>query len=165
MKKVVYSTTDRNIVEVLKGAEQGMTVAELSAALGTPVNSGNINGAKNKGLISQIGTREVLRPSKRKVATYRFVTDEVALRSDNKPYAYSDNEKKIMEILKNADAPMTLNEIAAAMGVDKLSSGSINALANVKGNIEKADQVEVSVYTKSKVAVWGFLADIPTDAE
>ena len=63
------------------------------------------------------------------------------------------------------EGDFTLAELAAAMNKERLTSGSINGLVK-KGNIAKGENdrtIEVTV--KSSVNVYGFVKDIPADAE
>ena len=159
VKKVNYTDNDRAIVAALKDSEP-MTMAQLAEATGIALKSGHIVGAMNKGLIQVAGEAEVQRPVSRKVSTYVFVTNELQTRKDGKPYSYSGGETAILNVLANASAPLTLAQIAAELGVEKLSSGSINGLMK-KGNVEKGEQVVVSTFAKSKVKTYAFLADIP----
>ena len=48
------------------------------------------------------------------------------------------------------------------MGLEKLSSGSINGLVK-KGNITKGDMREIETQSKSKVKVYGFVSEIPAE--
>ena len=160
--KPVYTENDRAIVNALKGTD-GMTLAEINAT-GLEIKSGHIVSAMKKGLIASIGEREVTRPSTRKVSTYNFVTADAQVRENGKPFDYTEGESKVLAAAANIDSPFTLADLAKAMGVEKLSSGSINSLVR-KGNITKGDQVEVPAIAKSTVKVYGFVADIPADAE
>lgn len=47
--------------------------------------------------------------------------------------------KSIVETLKNANAPMTLAEIAQTIGVDKIATGTTNAMVSA-GVIAKGEQ-------------------------
>lgn len=162
--KIVYTDNDRAIVNALKNTENGMTLAEINEATGLEIKSGHIVSAMKKGLIASIGEREVTRPSTRKVSTYNFVTADAQNRENGKAYDYTDGEKNVLSVAGGIDSPFTLADLAKAMGVEKLSSGSINSLVR-KGNISKGDQVEVPAVAKSTVKVYGFVADIPVDAE
>ena len=166
-KKIVYTDNDRLIVETLKGAEAPMTMAELSEAAGVEFKSGHLTAARTKGLIELGEDREVLKPAVKEVATYQLITEEISVRPSlkegvpGKPYGYSETELAIMKVLKDADAPMTLAEISEALGTP-LTSGSINALVNRKGNVAKVGTVEVPTSKKSIVHTYRFLADIPS---
>ena len=129
------------------------------------VKSGNLVGAVKKGLIEVIGERDVTRPGKRKVATYKFVTADALSNDEGKTFNYTDNEKALLEVAAKMEGEFTLAELAAAMNKDRLTSGSINGLVK-KGNIAKGENdrtIEVTV--KSSVNVYGFVKDIPADAE
>ena len=63
------------------------------------------------------------------------------------------------------EGDFTLAELAAAMNKERLTSGSINGLVK-KGNIAKGENDRtIEVTTKSSVNVYGFVKDIPADAE
>lgn len=64
-------------------------------------------------------------------------------------------ELKILEVLKNANEPMTLAEITLAGGFEKpLVSGNINALITNKGKVEKCGEKEITYTAKKKVATY-----------
>lgn len=157
--KIVYTDNDRAIVSALKGTE-GLTLAELSEATGLELKPGHVVSAMKKGLIASIGEREVIRPSVRKVYTYNYVDGDIHSGENGKAYNYTDNEKAVLAASAGIDSPFTLADLAKAMGLEKLSSGSINGLVK-KGNISKGDMVEVPAESKSTVKVYGFVADIP----
>lgn len=162
-KPVTYNDNDRAIVNALKGKE-GLTLAEINEATGLTLVSGNIVSAMKKGLIAASGEKEVERPVIRPVSTYSFVTDEVLMGANGKPFNYTDGEKVILGAAKNIDGEFTLSDLAAAMNLEKLSSGSINGLVK-KGNIAKAGTRDVESTAKSTVKVYSFVKDIPADAE
>lgn len=157
--KIVYSDNDRAIVNALKGTE-GLTLSEMNAN-GLEIKPGHIVSAMKKGLIAKIGEREVMRPAKRKVSTYVFVTAD-ALTNGDKAFNYTDNERKVLSAAGSIEGEFTLAELATAMGLEKLSSGSINGLVK-KGNISKGEQREVIYDSKTTVGVYGFVADIPNE--
>lgn len=161
-KTIVYTDNDRAIVNALKGTE-GLTLSELNAT-GLELKSGHIVSAMKKGLIETIGEKEVIRPTTRKVSTYNFVDADVHMGENGKAFNYTDNEKHVLEVAGGIESPFTLAKLAEAMGVEKLSSGSINGLVK-KGNITKGEMVEVPAESKSNVKVYGFVKDIPADAE
>lgn len=160
-KPVTYNDNDRAIVNALKGNE-GLTLAEINEATGLTLVSGNIVSAMKKGLIAASGEKEVERPVVRPVSTYSFVTDEVLIGANGKPCNYTDNEKGILGAAKGIDGEFTLADLAAAMGLEKLSSGSINGLVK-KGNIAKAGSRDVEGIAKSTVKVYSFVRDIPDE--
>ena len=164
-KQTVFTKTDKAIVEVLKGAAEGLTLAELNQATGLEVKSGHLTGAIKKGLIEAIGEREVFRPGKRKVATYSFVTPEALSNAEGKVFNYTDNEKALLAAAATIEGDFTLAELATVMNKERLTSGSINGLVK-KGNIAKgeADRT-IDVMVKSSVNVYGFVKDLPADAE
>ena len=164
-KQTVFTKIDAAVVNALKGAADGLTLSELNEATGVEVKSGNLVGAVKKGLIEVIGERDVARPGKRKVATYVFVTADALSNSEGKTFNYTDNEKALLAVAAKMEGEFTLAELAAAMNKERLTSGSINGLVK-KGNIAKGENdrtIEVTV--KSSVNVYGFVRDIPADAE
>lgn len=164
-KQTVYTSMDKSIVSALKGAENGLTLAELAEATGLEVKSGHVVGAVKKGLIEVIGEREIARPGKRKVSTYAFVTADVLTNADGKSFNYTDNEKALLASAATVEGEFTLAELAVVMNKERLTSGSINGLVK-KGNIVKGETdrtIEVTV--KASVNVYGFVKDIPADAE
>lgn len=159
--KINYTEKDRLIVSILKNSEVDLTLAEISEIAGQPIAPGTMTSlVVKKGLVAKAGEKTVERLTKRNVAEYVFVTKEVKLNEKGKPVNYTDNEKKIMGVLETAEAPMTLAEIAVALGVEKLTSGSINGLVK-KGNVAKAGERTVEVMGKAKVSTYEFVADVP----
>ena len=161
-KPVTYNDNDRAIVNALKGTE-GLTLTEINEATGLSLVSGNIVSAMKKGLIATSGEKEVERPVIRPVSTYAFVTNEVLMGANGKPFNYTDNEKAILAAAKDIDGEFTLADLADAMGLEKLSSGSITGLVK-KGNLATAGSRDVESTAKSSVKVYSFVRDIP-DAE
>ena len=157
--KITYSENDHAIVSALRDSE-GMTLAELREATGLDLKAGHITSAMKKGLIAASGEREVERPVIRPVSTYSYVTDEVLMGANGKPFNYTDGEKAILAAAKGIDGEFTLSDLADAMGLEKLSSGSINGLVK-KGNIAKAGTRDVESTAKSTVKVYSFVRDIP----
>lgn len=162
VKKINYTQNDKAIVNVLKGAPEGMTIAEMNEATGLKLVSGNIVSAMKKGLIEVIGEKEVIKQSKAKIATYEFVTAEPQKKEDGKAYNYTDKEKAILAAASDIEGAFTLADLSEKMGL-KLSSGNINALV-IKGNIAKGEPKDVLRPSKSSVNVYGFVADIPNEA-
>ena len=65
------------------------------------------------------------------------------------------NEKrvKVLETLRNATEPMTLNEIANAIGVDKVATGTTNPMIE-NGYIKVVGTKRVPVVTYREVNVY-----------
>ena len=158
--KINYTEKDRLIVSILKNSENDLTLAEISALAGTPIAPGTMTSAVKKGLVAKAGEKTVERLTKRTVAEYVLASADAKLNEKGKPVNYTDNEKKIIEVLGKAEAPMTLAEIAVALGVEKLTSGSINGLVK-KGNVAKVGDRTVEVMGKAKVSTYEFVADVP----
>lgn len=70
----------------------------------------------------------------------------------NKVWNPTDVQKKVMDVLANAEKPLTLAEISEAVGAD-VKTGSINALVK-KGYIGHGDYVEKIVQAKRKVMTY-----------
>lgn len=162
MKTITYSQNDRAIVAALKGSE-GMTLAQLIEG-GLDIKPAHMTSALKKGLIAVSGKVDVFRDSTRKVGTYNFVTSDVLTAENGKSFNYTEGELGVLKAASGIESPFTLADLAEAMGVERLSSGSINGLVK-KGNISKGEQIEVPCKTKSSVNVYVFANDIPEDAE
>lgn len=158
---ITYSENDRAIVNALRDSE-GMTLAELREVTGLDLKPGHVVSAIKKGLIASIGEREVLRPATREVSTYVYVNSDIANNAKGQPCNYSENEMNVLRAASGIDGAFTLAELASAMGLEKLSSGSINGLVK-KGNIAKGDMREIETTSKSKVKVYGFVSEIPAE--
>lgn len=70
----------------------------------------------------------------------------------NKVWTPTDKQRKVMEILNNADHPLTLEEISNAYG-EAVASGSINALVK-KGYIGHGEDCVKEVVVKRKVKTY-----------
>ena len=162
-KPTSYTANDRAIVDALRNAPEGLTLASLCEATGLELKPGHVVSAMKKGLIASIGEVTIERPGTREVSTYNFVTADV-LTNDGKPFNYTDGEKEVLNAAAGIDSPFTLAELATAMGLEKLTSGRINGLVK-KGNITKGDMVEVPTTVKASAKVYGYIKDIPADAE
>lgn len=159
--KINYTEKDKLIVSILKNSETDLTLAEISELAGIPIAPGTMTSLVNKkGLAAKAGEKTVERLTKRTVAEYVLASADAKLNEKGKPVNYTDNEKKIIDVLGKAEAPMTLAEIAVALGVEKLTSGSINGLVK-KGNVAKAGDRTVEVMGKAKVSTYEFVADVP----
>lgn len=159
-KPVTYNDNDRAIVNALRTAGKPLTLAEINEATGLNLIPGNITGAARKHLVASVGEVEVPSTKKSKVATYKVASFDMA-----EPDKYTDSEKEILSALQNSDAAtFTLRELSDLVG-RKLSSGSINALVNKKGNLAKAGEVEIIVPTTKIVKVYGLAETLPADFE
>lgn len=164
--KINYTENDRAIVNVLKGAEGPMTLAQINEAIGFRLGArnivaGNIVSAMRKGLITKVGEVDVEKEGTRKVYTYNFVSGDAMIKADGKPFSYTDGEQEILKAASEIDSPFTLETLSKKLG-RKVSSGSTNGLIK-KGNITKGDQVSVPCKVKSTVSVYAFAADIPAN--
>lgn len=162
-KKITYSANVRAIVGALRDGGD-MTLAQLRDYTGLDLKPAHITDAKKKGLIEDNGIIVVEYEGSREVSTYNFVTADVLSNEEGKAFNYTEGETKILGIAAGIDSPFTLAELAAAMGVEKLSSGSINGLVR-KGNFSKGEPREIPCMNKSKVKLYHFVADVPADAE
>ena len=163
--KPSYTANDRAIVDALRNAPEGLTKDQLCEVTGLEIKPQHLVSAMRKGLIASIGETTVERPGTRKVHTYNFVTAEVLLNAEGKPFNYTDGENEILKVAATIEGPFTLADLAEAMGVEKLTSGRINGLVNKKGNITKGDKVEVPTMVPVSVKIYGYVKDIPADAE
>ena len=158
-KVINYTENDHAIVNALGNGD--LSLAELREATGLDLKPGHITSAMKKGLIVKTGEREIMRPATREVSTYNYVDSDVHSNEKGKAFNYTDNEMRVLSAAASIDSPFTLAQLAAAMGVERLSSGSINGLVK-KGNITKGEPVEVESFAKSKVGVYG-IGTIPSD--
>lgn len=160
--KVTYTDNDRAIVNALKGTD-GLTLAEIKEATGLNIVSGHIVSAMKKGLIASIGEKEVMRPAKRLLTVYSFVNRDPKTNKKGETVEFTEGENKVLDAAETINGEFILADLAEAMGVEKLSSGSINGLVK-NGNIAKADEKRTIVCERpDTVKVYGFVADIPND--
>ena len=158
-KVINYTENDHAIVSALGDGE--LSLAELREATGLDLKPGHITSAMKKGLIVKVGEREILRPTTREVSTYNYVDSDVRNNEKGKAFNYTEGEMKVLAAASSIDSPFTLSDLASAMGVERLSSGSINGLVK-KGNISKGEPREIEAFAKSKVGVYG-IGTIPSD--
>ena len=159
-KQINYTENDRAIVNALKGAEGPMTLAQINETTNlVKLVAGNIVSAMRKGLIAKVGEVDVEKEGTRKVYTYNFVSADVMVKADGKPFNYTDGEKEILKVASEIDSPFTLETLSKKLG-RKVSSGSTNGLIK-KGNITKGNQISVPCMVKSTVSTYAFVADIP----
>ncbi len=149
-KKIVYTANDIAVVKALEN-QPNQTLAQLNESTGLKLVAGHIVSAMRKGLIAPSGQTEVSKPAFRKVNTYSFVTADPIARPDGKGnYNYTDSEAEVLKAAASMNGRFTLEELAGAMKLEKLSSGRINGLVK-KGNIAKGDQVELASIKVSTV--------------
>lgn len=150
-KVIVWSDAAKAVVKTLAESDKPLTLAEINAASGVKVVAGNITSLIRQGIILNVGTTSVAVPSKRKVNTYTLITaDPQTNPANGKICNYTDTEKAILAIIKDADVPMTLAQIGEAMD-RTLISGNINGLVT-KGNVAIAGEVEVPCMSKKKAS-------------
>ena len=65
----------------------------------------------------------------------------------------NEKRKAVLETLRNATEPMTLNEIAEAIGVEKVATGTTNPMIE-NGYIKVAGTKRVPVITYREVNVY-----------
>lgn len=153
-KPVVFSERDIAIVNLLVNAPEGLTLAEISAAYGSPVLPGHIVSLMKKGVVAPIGEKQISKMVNTKVSTYHFATAEPMKGENGKVFNYTDKEKALMPVLATMADSFTLADLGNALGVEKLSSGSINGLVK-KGNIVKGEPVVVAKPRVTSVNVYG----------
>lgn len=150
-KVIVWNDAAKAVVKTLAESDKPLTLAEINAVSEVKIVAGNITGLIRQGIILNVGTVSVAVPSKRKVNTYTLITAEPQTNPANgKICNYTDTEKAILAIIKDADAPMTLAQIGEAMD-RTLISGNINGLVT-KGNVAIAGEVEVPCMSKKKAS-------------
>lgn len=72
-----------------------------------------------------------------------------------KKLTINPTEKKIIDVLANANEPLTLAEISVIGGFEKpLVSGNINALITSKCKVVKCGEKEITYTAKKKVATY-----------
>ena len=163
-KKVKYNDNDRLIVATLKGHSEGMTIAEVNEATDGKLVPAQFTNAVKKGLITVLGKKDVMRPAKRAVATYTYVTSDALTGEDGKAYNYTDNEKAILEAASTMSGAFTLSDLSETYG-KKLVSGNINGLTK-KGNLRNEGKIVKIVYAPDQVNLYGYVMDVPAeDAE
>ena len=162
--KITYSNYDVAIVNALKNAPEGLTLAAINEVAGMEIKPGHIVGSIKKHLVEPIGETEVYKPTSRPVTVYHFETADVLKDANGKDFNYTAGANEVLAAAKNL-VDFTLAELATALGKEKMSSGSVNHLVK-KGNLSKLDEKRnVISMTKSPVNVYGLKADIPADAE
>lgn len=162
MAKVIYTKINKVIVDILKEHPDGLTLAEISEIAGFEIKPGHATGTAKKGLIEVIGVRDVIKPSVRKVAVYEIIN---ANPIDGAKY--TENETGVLAALAKFENPkFTLRDLAAALGKERLTSGHTNGLVK-KGNIKVVEGEAALVPATIEVSrnVYGFVADLPADAE
>lgn len=164
--KQVFTKLNASIVNALKNAPEGMTGAELTEAIGEPVLPGHLVGAMKKGLIEVIGAREVTKVKPAGAATlYELVSAEPLKGEDGKEFNYTDSAKEILAAAAALGRNFTLADLSEAMG-KKIVSGHTNHLVK-KGNLRNLGKIGLGRETTvtDEVNVYGFVKDIPADAE
>lgn len=69
--KIAMNEKRTAVLNALKGAtEEGMTLAEISEAIGSEVKTGTTNAMVTAGLIKKVGTKKVAKTVYVEVATY-----------------------------------------------------------------------------------------------
>ena len=162
MAKIIYTKINKIIVDALKAHPEGLIASEIAEIVGMPILPGHLTGTVKKGLIEVIGEREIIKPASRKVAVYKVIAADPI-----EGAKYTENEIAILEALKVlGDPKFTLKGLAEAMGKEKLTSGHTNGLVK-KGNIVVVEDESALVPATIKVSrnVYGFVADVPADAE
>ena len=153
-KIVTYNDNDRAIVNALRNAAQPMTLAQINEATGLNLIPGNIVGAMRKHLIVAVGEAEVASTKKSTVWTYKLVNPDCSAKDEKGNDIYTESEKGIVNALaQGGDRVYTLSDMSELVG-RKLSSGSINALVNKKGNLVKVEQITVVTQSTKTVKTY-----------
>lgn len=164
VKQINYTEKDYLVVRVLKEAGKPLTNREINELAGQTIAAGTLGSAVTKGLIAVAGKTEVMRAVPRKVNAYTYLTDEPQKDPKGKEKVYSDMELAIIKALKEAEKPLALTEIAAALGLEKLAAGSISGIKKA-GNIGvAAEKVTVIGYNPDEVNTYVYVMDVPVAA-
>lgn len=76
--KVKANETRIAVVNALKGADKGMTLAEISEKVGKEVKTGTTNAMLSAGIIVKVGTRKVAKTVYVEVAEYALGNGDFA---------------------------------------------------------------------------------------
>lgn len=164
-KTIKFNENDTLIVKILKEANEPLTLAEINEIAQADIKPGTITATKNKGVIAIAPEKKMtMRRQVREVSVYRFITDEVKKTAKGKEKSYSDSEKEVLAVLKDAAEPMTLADIAKARNVDKMGAGAMSGLVKA-GNIEIAGKVKVEGFAEDEVNAYVYVKDIPAANE
>lgn len=117
------------VLAVLRNATKPMTLAEIAAAAGIDkIATGTTNAMVAAGYIAKADKTKVPAVGKRNVNTYAYASEPA---KDTK-VVMNETRVAVLATLKNAAAPMTLAEIAAAIGVEKLNPSVITPMVNAE---------------------------------
>lgn len=160
--KITYSKIDRAIVEVLSNATEPLTTNQIGELVGADFKKPHISAAVRKGLIVNCGKIAVPSVAKREVLTYKLVTTDELKDAKEKPFNYTPTEKRILETLVALGdmENITLADIAAAMQVERLTSGNISGLVS-KGNVAPLEKITIEVPSTSKVSTYIVAETLP----
>lgn len=136
IKNVKMNDTRIAIINALKASKEPMTLAQIAKAIGVEkVSTGTTNAMVSTGMIKKADTIEVDKEAVREVCTYTI--GKTALK-DTK-LTPTKIRTDIVDTLRAAKSPLSLAQIAEALGVEKVSSGTTNAMVKA-GVIEKTDK-------------------------
>ena len=148
IKNVKMNDTRIAIINALKASKEPMTLAQIAKAIGVEkVSTGTTNAMVSTGMIKKADTIEVDKEAVREVCTYTIGKTELK----NTKLTPTKIRTDIIDTLRAAKSPLSLAQIAEALGVEKVSSGTTNAMVKA-GVIEKTDKT-VCVITHRKAPV------------
>jgi len=78
---IKMNETRKAVIDALKGANEALTLAEISEIAGVEVKTGTTNAMVSAGIIRKVGTKKVAKVVYVEVATYEM-GDESALESE-----------------------------------------------------------------------------------
>ena len=141
------------IVQVLKENEHGLTLAQLSEIIGTPLNAGHISAALRAGTVVRGEEDEiVMRPATKTVKVYAYANSDSVNGKDGKPLELSDKAKEVLAAAKEYGKPFTISELSMYMNTP-IATGTITGLRN-KGNLVAIGEKEVEYLKPTPVAVY-----------
>lgn len=157
--KVTMNETRVAVLAVLRNATKPMTLAEIANAMGVEkVATGTTNAMLTAGYIAKGEKVKVAATGKRSVNTYMYGGEPAA----NTKVVMNDTRVAILNTLRNAAAPMTLAEIATAIGMEKLNPGVITPMLNAE-TVKAAGTTMVATKTTKTVDTYTIGANAPTE--
>lgn len=160
-KEIKFTEVDNALRALLSNNPEGLTLAEINAsgAFNEVVKPGHISSALKKGYLVKIGDRIVETVTKAPKTVYTFVTADVTMNEKSgKPNTYTENEARLLEIIKTMGGEFICDDLTAAWG-SKVPSGVLTSLVK-KGNLAKGDEkCLVPGVGKRKVGVYALRAE------
>lgn len=158
--KVVMNETRVAVLKVLRNATKPMTLAEIANAMGVEkIATGTTNAMLTAGYIAKGDKVKVPAAGKRNVNTYAYKSEPA---KDTK-VVMNETRVAILATLKGANKPMTLAEIANAIGAEKINPGVITPMLTAE-TIVVAGETSVPTKTSKNVDTY-VLGENAPDAE